>query len=47
MQFMAQIPIGLEDKHKGIVDLYLNESLQNEGSDGEKVTEIPIPADIS
>ncbi|MEQ1722530.1 MAG: elongation factor G [Pseudobdellovibrio sp.] len=44
--FMANIPIGLEDKHVGIVDLISMKAYQNEGEDGETIKEIPIPADM-
>lgn len=43
---MAQIPIGLEDNHKGVVDLVTMKSFINEGKDGENVTEGEIPADL-
>ncbi len=44
--FMANIPIGLEDKHVGIVDLITMKAFQNEGEDGEIIKEIPVPADL-
>jgi elongation factor G len=44
--FMANIPIGLEDQHKGIVDLVTMKAFVNEGEDGENIKEIPIPADM-
>lgn len=44
--FMANIPIGLEDKHTGIVDLITMKAYQNEGEDGETIKEIPMPADL-
>ncbi len=44
--FMANIPIGLEDKHIGIVDLITMKAYQNEGADGETITEIPVPAEM-
>jgi elongation factor G len=43
---MFQIPIGLEENHKGAVDLVEMKAYQNEGANGEKVTEIPIPEDL-
>lgn len=43
---MAQIPIGLEEHHVGAVDLVTMKAYQNEGSSGEIVKEIPIPADL-
>ncbi len=44
--FMAQIPIGLEEHHKGAVDLIMMKAFINEGDSGESVKEIPIPADL-
>ena len=44
--FMANIPIGLEEKHIGIVDLITLKAYKNEGEDGEIITEIPVPADM-
>jgi elongation factor G len=44
--FMANIPIGLEDKHSGIVDLITMKAFENQGEDGENIKEIPIPADL-
>lgn len=43
---MYQIPIGLEDQHKGIVDLVLMKAFVNEGDSGEIITEIPIPEEL-
>ncbi len=43
---MANIPIGLEDQHKGIVDLITMKAYINEGEDGENITEIPVPAEM-
>ena len=43
---MVNIPIGLEDKHVGIVDLVTMKAYRNEGDDGEKITEIPVPEDM-
>lgn len=43
---MAQIPIGLEEHHRGAVDLVTMKAYVNEGSSGETVTEIPIPDDL-
>ena len=45
--FMANIPVGLEEKHVGIVDLITMKAYKNEGEDGETITEIPIPADLT
>ncbi len=44
--FMANIPIGLEDKHTGIVDLLSMKAYQNQGEDGENIVEIPVPAEL-
>ena len=44
--FMANIPIGLEEKHIGIVDLITMKAYKNEGEDGEIITEIPLPTDM-
>lgn len=43
---MANIPIGLEDQHRGIVDLVTMKAYVNEGEDGEFIKEIPIPEDL-
>ena len=43
---MYQVPIGLEENHKGAVDLVTMKAYVNEGASGETVTEIPIPADL-
>ncbi len=42
----VQIPIGLEDQHKAVVDLVKMVSYGFEGDDGENVTEFPIPAEL-
>ena len=43
---MVNLPIGLEDKHAGVVDLLTMKAYYNEGSDGETVIEKDIPADM-
>ncbi|MEZ0392173.1 MAG: elongation factor G [Pseudobdellovibrionaceae bacterium] len=43
---MFQIPIGLEEKHVGIVDLVTMKAYVNEGESGEDIKEIPIPDDL-
>jgi elongation factor G len=43
---MAQLPIGLEEHHKGIVDLVTMKAYINEGPQGETVREEEIPADM-
>ena len=40
---LAQIPIGLEDKHEGVVDLFQRKALYFEGANGENVVEKPLP----
>ena len=42
----AQLPIGLEGDFKGVVDLLLNKGYMFEGEHGEKITEIPVPANM-
>jgi elongation factor G len=42
----VQIPIGLEDQHKAVVDLVKMVSYGFEGEDGENVTEFAIPDDL-
>jgi elongation factor G len=44
---MIQIPIGLEEEHKGQVDLVTMKAYVNEGANGEKVSEIPMPAELA
>ncbi len=41
-----QLPIGLEDQHIGVVDLITMKGYVNEGDNGERVNEIPIPVDM-
>ncbi len=43
---MIQIPIGLEDQHRGHVDLTDMKAYINEGDNGETVTVTDIPADM-
>ncbi len=43
---MYQVPIGLEENHKGIIDLVQMKAFLNEGSQGETITEIPIPEEL-
>ncbi len=43
---MYQIPIGLEDKHKGVVDLITMKGIVFEGDHGEKLVDVEIPEDI-
>ncbi len=43
---LMQIPIGLEDKHEGVVDLVKMKAYTFSGENGEIVTEKEIPADL-
>ncbi len=43
---MAQIPVGLEEGHKGIIDLVKMKSFVFEGDNGENIIESEIPADM-
>ncbi len=42
----AQLPIGLEENHKGVVDLLTMKAFTFEGDHGEKIIEGEIPADM-
>lgn len=43
---LTQIPIGLEDKHEGVVDLFTMKAIRFEGNDGENVVEGDIPENL-
>ena len=43
---LMQIPIGREDKFEGVIDLVTMKALYFDGSNGEKVREEAIPADL-
>ena len=43
---MTQIPIGLEDKHEGVINLFTMKALYFEGENGEKLVEKEIPDDL-
>ncbi|KAI8815442.1 P-loop containing nucleoside triphosphate hydrolase protein [Cladochytrium replicatum] len=43
----VQVPIGSEDQFKGVVDLVKGVAYYNEGSNGEKIVEGPIPDDLA
>ena len=43
---LVQIPIGLEDQHRGVVDLVDMQALNFDGSNGELVARGPIPAEL-
>jgi elongation factor G len=44
---LAQLPIGLEDKFEGIVDLVSMKAIYYEGAGGDTIVEREIPADIA
>ncbi len=44
---MMQIPIGLEDKHEGVIDLVKMKAYYFSGDNGEVITEKDIPADMA
>jgi elongation factor G len=43
---LMQLPIGLEDKHEGIVDLVTMKAYRFLGKDGQEITESDIPAEL-
>jgi len=43
---MMELPIGLEDKLQGVVDLITMKGYINEGDNGEIIKEVEIPADM-
>jgi elongation factor G len=43
---MAQLPIGLEENHKGVIDLVTMKAFYNEGAQGEIIREADIPAEM-
>ncbi len=43
---LMQIPIGLEDKHIGVIDLVLMKAYYFEGKDGTEIIEKEIPLDL-
>jgi elongation factor G len=43
---LMQVPIGLEDKHRGVVDLVTMKAIYFDGNDGEVVRAAEIPADL-
>ncbi|KAL7552974.1 hypothetical protein ACHAWF_016214 [Thalassiosira exigua] len=43
----VQVPVGLEDKHVGVVDLIALKAYTFEGEKGESVAEMEIPADLT
>src|ERR1700729_3797758 len=44
---LLQLPIGLEDKFEGVVDLIKMRAFRFEGANGEKIIEIEVPADMA
>ncbi|GAB4536420.1 MAG: elongation factor G [Haliangiales bacterium] len=44
---LLQLPIGLEDKFAGVVDLVKMKALEFHGDNGEKIVEADIPADMA
>src|SRR6516165_4010746 len=43
---LMQLPIGLEDKFEGVVDLVTMKAVRFTGKDGEEITESEIPAEM-
>src|SRR5512136_417472 len=43
---LMQLPIGLEDKFEGVVDLVTMKAVRFGGEDGQEITESEIPADM-
>nr|WP_320192861.1 elongation factor G [uncultured Desulfobacter sp.] len=43
---MMQLPIGLEDKHEGLIDLVTMKAYYFEGDNGEQMVEADIPAEL-
>lgn len=43
---MMQVPIGLEDKHRGVVDLVTREAIYFDGDNGEDVRKEAVPDDM-
>ncbi|MEE2959333.1 MAG: elongation factor G [Myxococcota bacterium] len=43
---VMQLPIGLEDEHKGLVDLVTMKGYLFEGDNGENIVEVDIPANM-
>ncbi len=43
---LVNLPIGLEDKHVGVIDLVTLKAFYNEGADGENVIEKDIPSEL-
>lgn len=43
---LVQVPIGLEDQHKGVIDLLKMKAYYFDGEDGENIREEEIPAEL-
>ena len=43
---MMQLPLGLEDKHVGVIDLIEQKAYEFNGDNGEQIDEVPIPTDM-
>ena len=43
---LVQLPLGLEDKHEGVIDLITMKAIRFDGENGENMVEIDIPADL-
>ena len=43
---LTQIPIGLEEKHEGVVDLFTLKAMYFEGEEGEKVVVKDVPSEL-
>jgi len=43
---LLQVPIGLEDRFEGVVDLVTMEAVRFEGANGERLSRGPVPADL-
>ena len=41
-----QLPIGLEEKHEGVIDLLKMKAIKFEGESGDNIREIDIPSDL-
>jgi elongation factor G len=44
--FAYQLPIGAEDSFSGVIDVLTKKAYKFEGSFGEQINEIPVPADM-
>jgi elongation factor G len=43
---MVQIPLGLEERHEGVVDLITMKAYRFDGENGEDIVELDIPAEL-